>query len=520
MAKIRSRKRPTSQRQAPELGKPRGVLHPRVQQVGPEHFGIVCFDPAKARSKFLLADFYGRVLIPPTTVDHNRLALDAAVAQIRQAFADHQLRDGVVAIERTGRYHRLVQRTFAAAGFETRILHPFVTKQYRQPVDPGYKTDDKDLAAMHRATVTGCALLEATRDEAWTTLLLLIRQRRDLVRKGAALNCQIRDHLEAALPGFAACFDKLWDSPVRWHLLEHFATAEQLRQAGLTRLCHSLHQAGIRFQQRTVQAVLDWADQAAPGDVAANQHRRIAHDYYRDRRQKTQEILALERDIAARLVQTPYVLLLSFPGINVVSAADFAGEAGPIEHYANPKAITGRAGLRPCRYQSDQVDKANGPLVRHCNRSLRAAILGIADTLIACNHHFGVLATQWAAQGKDPRHSRVKVALRFCRIAFQMVAGRQVFRHPSIQGRHYILDKLTAFHRAHETGMAEVLRDLQAAVGQVPAGEHAAEARPLAEELQKSHEGHRRGPQLLGDILPMVLARLGVGVVQSEESGE
>ena len=40
---------------------------------------------------------------------------------------------------------------------------------------------------------------------------LVIRHRRDLVRKGAALNCQIRDHLEAALPGFAACFDKLWE---------------------------------------------------------------------------------------------------------------------------------------------------------------------------------------------------------------------------------------------------------------------------------------------------------------------
>ena len=93
------------------------------------------------------------------------------------------------------------KRAFAAAGFEVRIVHPFTTKQFRQPAHPGLKTDDTDLAAIHRATVTGCALVEATRDEAWTTLLLLIRQRRDLVRKGAALNCQIRDHLEAALPG-------------------------------------------------------------------------------------------------------------------------------------------------------------------------------------------------------------------------------------------------------------------------------------------------------------------------------
>ncbi len=520
MVSTRSRRR-SSRRQPPNsLGKPRGVLHPRVQQVDPEHFGIVCFDCAKVRSKFLLADFYGRLLIPPTVVAHTRPALDVAVTHIRQAFEQHQLHDGLVAIERTGRYHRLVQRTFAAAGFETRILHPFVTKQFRQPVDPGNKTDDADLAAIHRATITGCALLEASRDEAWTTLQLVIRHRRDLVCKGAALNCQIRDHLEAALPGYAACFDKLWQSPIPWHLLRHYPTAGLLREAGVTTLCQSLRAADIRFQQRTIQTVVDWAQQAAPGDVAASQHLRIALALYEDRQRKTQEIQALERDIASRLVQTPYVLLLSFPGINVVSAADFAGEAGPMEHYANAKAITGRAGLRPSRYQSDQVDKANGPLVRHCNRSLRATILGIADNLIVCNHHFQALATQWTAQGKDPRHTRVKVGLRFCRIAFQMVAGRQVFRHPSIQGRHYILDKLTAFHREHDTAMVEVLRGLQAAIGQLPQRAYAAEAKPLGEELQKIQNGHRRGPQLLGDILPIVLARLGVGVVQSPESGE
>jgi len=520
MTTTKTRRRFSTRRPPTSLGKPRGVLHPRVQQVGPDHFGIVCFDCHKVSSKFLLADFYGQVLIPPTEVAHTRPELDAAVAQIRQAFTQYQLRDGLVAIERTGRYHRVVQRTFAAAGFETRILHPSVTKQYRQPVDPGNKTDDADLGAIHRATVTGCALLEATRDEAWTTLQLVIRHRRDLVVKGAALNCQIRDHLEAALPGYAACFDKLWESQIPWHLLRHFPSAEQLRTAGVTALCHSLRQAGIRFQQRTLQTVCDWATQAAPGDVAASQHLRIALALYDDRQRKTQEIQALEREIAGRLAQTPYVLLLSFPGINVVSAADFAGEAGPMEHYAKPKSITGRAGLRPCRYQTANVDKADGPLVRNCNRSLRAAILAIADNLILCNHHFQHLATRWAAAGKDSRDIHIRVGLRFCRIAFHMVAGRQVFRHPCLQGRHYIVDKLLAFHREHDTPMPETLRDLQAAIGQVPPREHAAEAKPLQQELEKIQTNRRRGPQLIGDILPIVLARLGVGAIQSTESEE
>src|SRR5579862_4205835 len=71
MSTAHTRKRSSRRQPSPSLGKPRGVLHPRVQQVGPEHFGIVCFDCHKGSSKFLLADFYGKVLLPPTVVAHN-----------------------------------------------------------------------------------------------------------------------------------------------------------------------------------------------------------------------------------------------------------------------------------------------------------------------------------------------------------------------------------------------------------------------------------------------------------------
>ena len=519
MSRSRTRRRP-GRRRPDAVQKPRGTFHPRVQKVGPEHFGIVAVDCAKARSKWMLADFYGTILVPPTTVAHNRPAFDDALQQLRQAVRDHDLRDLLVAIERTGRYHHAPRRAFAAAGFETRIVHPFATSRLRQPADPGTKTDDTDLVAIHRAAVHGFALVEQELDEDWTTFRLLARHRRDLVRKAAALRTQIREHLDAAFPGFAACFGDLWDRHCAWHLVRHFATPADLHAAGRAGLCHSLDAAHIRYQRPTVDTVLAWAAQAAPPDRGAAAHRRFALALDDDRRHKAQEIQALERDLAAALARTPYVLLLSFPGVNVVSAADFGGEMGPIGDYANARTITGRAGLRPSRYQSDQVDRANGPLVRCCNRRLRAAILRVADNLIKCNHHFSVRAHGWRLQGKDPRHTRVKVALRFCRIAFQMVAGRQVFCHPGLQGRHYILDKLCAFHRAHDTALAAWLHDLQAAIAQLPRPAYRAEAGPLHEELQKIQQGRRRGPQLLGDILPIVLARLGVAEVQSTASGE
>ncbi len=329
MPATRSRKRASSRR--PEvLQKPRGVIHPRVQKVGPEHFGIVSVDCAKARAKWMLCDFYGKVLVAPTIVEHNRIGLTAATTQLRQEMAQHGLHDVIVAIERTGRYHHPTQRAFAAAGFEVRIVHPFATKQFRQASDPGNKTDDTDLVAIQRAAVNGFALIEPPRDDTWKELQLFIRYRRDLVFKTSALCAQIREHLEAALPGYAACFDKLWDIGCVFPLVRVFGSAEAMVQAGLPGLIEQLRQQRLRFQERTLKRILTWAEQAAPSDQAAALHRRLALNLEDDRLRKNQEIQGLEREIASRLVHTPYVLLLSFPGINVVSAADFAGEMGPI----------------------------------------------------------------------------------------------------------------------------------------------------------------------------------------------
>jgi transposase len=68
------------------------------------------------------------------------------------------------------------------------------------------------------------------------------------------------------------------------------------------------------------------------------------------------------------------VRLLALAGINVVLASEFAGEAGPMVNSAQARTITGRAGLYPRRYPSDEVD-CSGGLARRGNRRLRQALL-------------------------------------------------------------------------------------------------------------------------------------------------
>jgi transposase len=490
--------------------KPQGSFTPRVQAVGPEHFGIVSIDCAKARSKFSLCDFYGRVLIEPTILEHTQTGFRAALDQVRAALRGHALGDVVVAIESTGTYHRPVQNAFRTAGFDTRLVHPFASKHFRQPADPGNKTDDTDLAAIFRATVNGFGLRQPTWPAPYLALQQLCRQRRDLVHKTTTLRCQIQETLHQLMPGYTALFaEHFFDTPVALPLARVTGSAQAVQAAGLDGL-RRLVAPGLRYQMTTLVKIHDWARTAAPAQEPCQLYResldRLADDFL----QKTKEIRGLEQRSAHLLAQTPFLRLLALPGICVVSAAELAGEQGPPEYYAHANHLTGRAGLCPSRYQSDQVDCANGPLRRRANRRLRAALLQIADNLLRHNHHFQVRATPWKLQGKDRRWIHVKVAKSFSRLLFVLLTGPGLVPHPACQPRHSICDKLLAFHLAHHTDLAKALAAIDHAAQQLSGRTCREEAELLRQQLDEPHRrpgcGRRRGPVPLAQLIPQVLS--------------
>jgi transposase len=511
MARRSKATRPRARRTRQSVQKARGVIGPRVKKVGADKFALVCVDPAKKRSEWMMADYFGNLLIEPCTLEHQAAPFEIAMQMIRQTQAQHGILDLLVIIERTGNYHLAPQRAFARAGFETRILHPFATKQYRLPADAGNKTDHTDLFAQHRAAIAGFGLQEPEWDDIHRRLQLRTRHRRDLVEKASAVACQLRDHLHLAWPGYAELFADLMAHSAALALVRGCDSPQAILQLGKAGLEQALRGQKIRFQAATLDKVLAWASQAASQACLpqADLHHALAVDLesvYQDLRKR---IALIEGQIVSDFVQTPYVRLLAIPGIHVISAADFAGEMGPIAHYPNSNAITGRAGLFPSRYQSDQTDCADGPLVRHANRRLRATLLRIADNLSRFNGHFRGRAGLMRAAKVDERAIRVKIAKNFTRIAYAAVAGPEPLRHPCCADRDSILQKLRSFHLEHGSSLATALADMEASIAQLNPDTRGHEARIVNEVLQQQVQS-RRGPARLGELLPAVLARLGV----------
>jgi hypothetical protein len=301
---------------------------------------------------------------------------------------------------------------------------------------------------------------------------------------------------------------------------QHLATPEAIRRAGRAGIERLARRAGVRFQGRTIERILAWADRATGGGDLPALRREILGDLEQDRTTKGRQISRIERERARRVVRTPSVRLLAIPGINVVSLADAAGELGPIASDAGARQMTGRAGLYPRRYQSDQVDHPDGPLALRGNRTLRRALVQIADCLVRCNEHFRGLAARWQGLKKDKRDVRVRVADRFRRIAFQVVAGDGALRHPCLQRRHYVINNIIDLYEQHSVGIDETKGDLDAAVAQLPRSEYASEAAPPEHEWAARPAKRGAAAQRLGAILPAAFAKLGVVLGQSPTSGE
>jgi hypothetical protein len=328
---------------------------------------------------------------------------------------------------------------------------------------------------------------------------------------------QIRRFLHQTMPGFADLFDddNLFQKSIAVPVALTFPSAAVIRRAGVAGIASHLSITKVRFQTRTIERIVAWAGTAPEPLELDEMHTRQWQQLNEVRRLFNEQIAAAEREMAAFLVKTPYVLLLSVTGINVVSAAWLAGEAGPIEHYASPRGINGRAGLYPSQYQSDEVDHADGSLVRQCNRRLRGVAMMIAENLIKCHSYYRGLSALWTKREIDPRDRHCRIANRALRMVYQLVAGRQVWRGQGVD-RDYLLAKLQEFHRDHHTPVDQAIRDLNEAFAWLPKSAYTAEAKPLAALVRPRY----RGPKRIGDLMIPLLIRLGVTPEELGVSGE
>lgn len=443
-------------------------LRLRVRKIGGDKFGVMVVDSSKKNVEVWLTDFYGVPLWDESrTIPITRGNLNELVNVVRGSCREYGLKDLVVGIEQTGRYHLPVKRELERL-WDVKMIHPFVTKQLRQPASPGVKTDGVDLEAMTRAIIGGYGDDQQALPLLYAKWRLLNRAREDDVDRRRRLKQQCQERLNAFMPGYAALFKDIWKSRAALAIVKLYGSARRLSVTDVEDVRGKLRSKGMRMMRPTINRVLAWAADAPSPDPGGALNRRIWGDSVRQIEHIERDVLRYEREMVSYLVQTPFVLLLGISGINVVSASGYGSEVGPITHYIKPSHLNGRAGLFPSRYQSDETDCADGPMVGGRNARLRDAVMEIVMNLIRHNDYFQGWAALREQRGWITKKIHIAVANRFNRIAFHVVAGRMLFDHPSIGKSHPVLKKVAVFSLTHGIKPDATMDLVAKAAGQLP----------------------------------------------------
>ena len=172
--------------------------------------------------------------------------------------------------------------------------------------------DAEDLNAIFRVVINGLGLIDPVWPDDYQRLQLLRRHRRDLVCKTVELQCQIREKLHAAMPGYAEAFSKdhFWDNGTGMFVARRTGSAQAIRALGADGLERLLAEAKIRFLKNSVHKVLAWAHDAPPAHPDNACLLNIVAALDDDRLEKTRQIRAVERDLASLVVHA----LRSAPG--------------------------------------------------------------------------------------------------------------------------------------------------------------------------------------------------------------
>jgi hypothetical protein len=113
--------------------------------------------------------------------------------------------------------------------------------------------------------------------------------------------------------------------PLALAVARNVTSASEARTLGVEGLAQILNHSEVRYQRRTLKKIVAWANRIEGIAECAAMYNSIFVSLEDERCARLGQIGDVERKLAGLLVRTPYVVLLSIPGIGIVTAAEFAG---------------------------------------------------------------------------------------------------------------------------------------------------------------------------------------------------
>lgn len=419
---------------------------------------LVPIDVSKVLQKSMILNYFGEVIEPSFSFIVNQTGMQLLIDKIEQAKELLQAERIFVGIEATGHYYEDIVRILTEVGYSIHIINPASTHEERKQHLTYTKTDDIDLYLIAEVLIGNKATNAKLATGEYKHLQHLTRARRSEVNKRARIKVEIRtihDHIWREYQGFSILednkvktrkvFSDFWGKS-SLYLLTHYPHASQILELGETGLRQISTEQNLKLRQNTIDKLLYAAGESVSKSIKdLSSELFILNQKLKDYEWHTQNIESYEREIERAFVKTNGLLLLTVPGIGLITAAEIYCEMGDLTSYTSASQIIKKAGTNPTIKQSGPKGGYYGRISKQGNANLRRAVYNAGRTLCVHNEALKPFYSRLKEKGKKAGQIYIAMGNKFLKTAFAMLKNHKPFEwnNPDFNYKKEVLKKLT-----------------------------------------------------------------------------
>lgn len=327
---------------------------------------------------------YGRLKIK-----HNTDSLSKALDLIKKSEEDFHVKPAIV-MEATGHYNKILSNYFERSGYRVNVVNPIQTDSIKNLSVRKVKNDKID--AYRIALLYRLSELKETNvpSEEVEMLRSLCRQYHCLVEERSTYKYRMLSVLDQIMLNYTDIFSDIY-SDTSLSLLEKYPSPEAMLSANGNQF--------IDFLMVSSKRSLAWATKkyklicnkalefkdisiANPANIAMlNNYIQIIKTFNKSilkMRQSIETLISENLESNNPMVAKQIYLLMSIPGIGIISAATIIGEIGNLSAFKNPSKLTAFFGLDPSVCQSGQFSSTQNHISKRGSRLLRKSLYMVA----------------------------------------------------------------------------------------------------------------------------------------------
>lgn len=424
-----------------------------LRKTGTENLMIVAIDAAKYTHKALISTFYGDILVKPFEFDASLPGYKRLKDTIESQKVKHNLKEIVVGIETTGHYYEDLVRKCQADGYHVRIINSATTAQERKTLMNDSKTDNLDLMTIVQSLIHGRGTSSELPSGDILTLQKLTRARRELVNERTEIQNMIRMHMDHIFREFQGKLKRQKNGELKkvqpfsdlfgkasLYIMRHYPHPSDIIALGEKGLREISRRENLKIRDRSIQILMDFAKNSISQPKEMVEVDIFLLSQKLDRLDLlTKQIKILERKIEDLFVGMKESIILSVPGIGIVTGAELCAEMGDISEFEHAGQLIKLAGTNPIVIQSGGRTPSYHRISKQGRKTFRNIIYQVGRSLAFNNPEMNQKYVDLRQRGKLAGQAYIALGNRMVRLAFSMIRNQTLYR---TNDENYVLKKV------------------------------------------------------------------------------